>query len=364
MCFRILILFILLITFLESKALIAPLYNSGWEEQDSDTIMDSSLPMPKDFSTKETPQSHIKQVEDSTILHSLDSIKPSDINIESKLLDSIKQYEDSKQDSMESSLLESSGVFLGDLQTNKIIESNEYKIIKVALDSKKDSKEIPISEKVEKQAQEYKKEQELKKQSEKIPQIQDIDYRIHELQKEKYMLSSQVYFKEKEKHDWIANTARSGYYIGGGVLVDFVNTPNRNEGIKAIRVNFTGIAKLGYIRYFNNDIGIKVEGFSLFGENNGRVNYYAGTRFSLLHDVNLFRFTNAFHFGFIMGFGFGAGWLNNVEHIGINLHLGVSFSITKYIRFEIERLILNPLNPLEHPLDFRNNYVVSGSFVF
>lgn len=355
MYFRIFILFIAILN------ADVPLYNSGWEERDIDSIMDSSLPMPKKFRTKEMPQSHIKQEQDSLILHMLDSIKPENINIESKLKDSIKQYE------KESSLLESSGIYLGDLQSYKIIESSEFEIIKVAKDSiesKQDSIKDSISEQVEKQAEKYHKEQEIKKSEEQIPPIQDIDYRIHELQKEKYMLESQLYFKEKEKRDWIANTARSGYYIGAGLLVDFVNTPNREQGIQAIDVNATGIAKVGYIRYFNNDIGIRVESFSLFAFSGGYNSYYAGVRFSLLHDVNLFRFTNAFHFGFIMGFGFGGGVLNQTEHIGLNMHLGVSLSITKFIRLEIERLILNPLNPLSNSLDFRNNYVVSASFVF
>lgn len=220
---------------------------------------------------------------------------------------------------------------------------------------------LSITEMVEKQAKEAKARLEAKKELDKIPQIIDIDYRIHELQKEKYMLTSQLYYKEKQKRDWQANTARSGYYIGGGVMGDFVNSPNRDEGITTIRVNLTGIAKIGYIRYFNNDIGIKAEQFSLFHLESNVSSYYAGARFSLLHDVNLFGFNN--HLGFIMGFGFGLGNLGGELHVGLNLHLGISLSFTKYIRIEIERLILNPLNPLSNELDFRNNYAVTLSFV-
>lgn len=278
-------------------------YNYGWEGRDNESVMDSTLPMPKEYKSMESPTPHLKLPESQTILNKLDSITPLDINVKSPLQNELEK--DSKYDKTDS--------------TN-------------ALDSKKNEP------------------------------LEDIDYRIHELEKEKYMLESKLYFKEKEKKDWSVNILRSGYFVGGGLMLDFVLSANASDGIQVVRLNNSGVIKAGFIRYNHNNLGLKIEVFNIFGLSNRSGFFdYVGGRVSILNDVRIIKHI---HLGIIMGFGLGLGFIGEDRNVGLNLHLGMSLSITKHHRLEIERIVLNPLNPLAGPLDYLNNYIVSYSFVF
>lgn len=193
-----------------------------------------------------------------------------------------------------------------------------------------------------------------------IIEIEEIDSRIHELAKEKYMLESQLYFKEKNKQDWNVNIDRSGYYIGIGLLLDFVNTSSANLRINVDYVNTAAIFKLGFLRYFNNNAGLKAETFGIVGNvyNQRYIMQYYGIRFSVIKDIMIFNPKN--YVGFIAGFGFGSNSFDGKIQMGINLHLGASWSFTKHHRIEIERIVIAPIDSY----NYTTNYLISYSWIF
>lgn len=301
MYFRVALLLLMLINLANARV---QGYNYGWEGKDNESVIDSTLPMPKEYKGQQQPTPHLEMPESQSIINKLDSITPLDINVKSPL-------------------------------QNELNRESKY--------DKTDSNNALVSKKSE--------------------PLEDIDYRIHELEKEKYMLESKLYFKEKEKKDWSSNILRSGYFVGGGVMLDFALSANANDGIKVVRLNKSGLIKAGFIRYNHNNLGLKIEVFNIFGLSNQSGFFdYMGGRISILNDVRIFGKNN--HLGIIVGFGLGLGFIGDTRNIGLNLHLGMSVSITKHHRLEIERIVLNPLNPLAGKIDYLNNYIVSYSFIF
>lgn len=207
-----------------------------------------------------------------------------------------------------------------------------------------------------------------------------IDFRIHELEKEAYMLRSQLIEKEKKKRNWLINTQASGYYIGIGVMLGFMHD-EQTFGIEASKASAGGIVKLGYLRYLYNHLGLKAELFNIYGNhfhNNELVLYnYYGLRFVVLHDIPVF--FKQHYFGFFAGFGVGSyffskkyqsietyNYLTNAHNMGLNLNIGVSWTYAKHHRIEIEHILISPLTTLSNGITniFEPSYIVSYSWVF
>lgn len=85
------IYFVLCIFFSVLKADM-PLYNIGWEDRDDSSIMDSTLPMPFTFRTKEPPRPHLKAPQDSMTNDLLNRVSPDSIKASSDVTKSIQQH--------------------------------------------------------------------------------------------------------------------------------------------------------------------------------------------------------------------------------------------------------------------------------
>ena len=213
-----------------------------------------------------------------------------------------------------------------------------------------------------------------------IAEGQIIAQKIHELEKEAYMLQAQLVLLEKKKIGWLINPKRSGYYIGFGFMLGFKHIEN-SIGIDAGSPGSGGIAKIGYLRYFYNNLGLKAEMLGIYGgllHNKESVFYsYYGFRLSFLHDIPVF--TNNNYFGFFAGVGVGGyvfsknklsaetySFLEKYHNIGLNLHIGASWSYTKHHRIEIERIFTAPLITLSDSktYNFEPSYIVSYSWIF
>lgn len=204
--------------------------------------------------------------------------------------------------------------------------------------------------------------------------------KIHELEKESYMLQAQLVLLEKKKIGWLINPERSGYYIGFGSMLGF-NRPENSIGIYTGDAGAGGVVKLGYLRYFYNNIGLKAELFGIYGgisHNKESVSYsYYGLSLSFLHDIPVFTSNN--YFGFFAGIGLGGyvffkktqsaetySFLEQSHNLGLNLRIGASWSYTKHFRIEIERIFTAPLITLSDSkaYNFEPSYIVSYSWVF
>ncbi len=193
-----------------------------------------------------------------------------------------------------------------------------------------------------------------------------IKNKIHELEKESYMLRSQLIEIDKNKKQWLINKDRSGYYIGIGLLFDFRHLDNKSFGINVNGINRASIFKLGYLRYFNNNAGLKAEIFGTYGNlyKLGLMQYY-GIRFSVIKDKSLLTPNN--NFGIFGGFGFGGYVISNTFSPNVNVHLGISYSFTKHHRVELERIFIPSfiyyIDNVKQ-VGYGTNYVVSYSWVF
>lgn len=207
-----------------------------------------------------------------------------------------------------------------------------------------------------------------------------IDFKIHELEKEAYMLRSQIIEKEKKKRDWLINTKASGYYLGIGFMLGLI-FGEQYLGINVSSANVGGIIKLGYLRYFYNNLGLKAELFNVYGNHyyNDELllyNYY-GLRFVILHDIPVF--FKKQYFGFFAGGGVGGyifskkhqsieayNYLTNIHNVGFNFNIGVSYTYAKHHRLEIEHIFISPLTTLSNGVKkiFEPSYTVSYSWVF
>ena len=207
-----------------------------------------------------------------------------------------------------------------------------------------------------------------------------IDFKIHELEKEAYMLRSQIIEKEKKKRNWLIDSKASGYYVGIGVMLGFMHNKN-SLGIDASRASAGGIIKLGYLRYLYNHLGLRAELFNIYGNhthNNELLLYnYYGFRFAVLHDIPVF--FREHYFGFFAGFGVGGyifskkhqsietyKYLTNTHNMGLNLNIGASWTYAKHHRVEIEHIFMSPLTTLSNGIKniFEPSYIVSYSWVF
>ena len=192
--------------------------------------------------------------------------------------------------------------------------------------------------------------------------ISDIDSRIHEIEKESYMLESHLFYKEKEKKDWSFNPNRSGYYIGLGFIMDFASPTNASLGISVHHINYAALFKVGYLRYYYNNFGLKGEVFATIGNgvtNNGPLVQQYGVRFSILQDISVFHPQN--YFGLIVGVGFGGYKMGDIAwQLGLQAHFGVSWSFTKHHRVEIERIFLTPVDSV----NYQATYAISYSWIF
>lgn len=183
----------------------------------------------------------------------------------------------------------------------------------------------------------------------------DIDSRIHELEKEAYLLEAQLELKKQEARIWENNKDRSGVLIGVGVGLDFVDSL-KDLGIRIDRVNVASLVKLGYVKYFYSNFGLRVESFSIAGPTSDDYGYHFGVRFSFLQDLEV---ANSHYLGLALGLGLGFSNVG-ILALGANFHVGVSYSYSKHVRVDIERIFL----PSPHPANYQNFYLVSHSFVF
>ncbi len=196
---------------------------------------------------------------------------------------------------------------------------------------------------------------------------EDIESKIHELEKEAYMLKSQIIEIDNNKIKWLINKNRSGYYVGIGFLLDFRHPSNQSLGVNINGVNTAGIFKIGYLRYFNNNSGLKAEIFGLYGgvwKIRNSMQYY-GTRFSVLRDVSVFSKNN--YFGIFAGFGFGGYIFSKSVLVNVNLHIGASWNFAKHHRLEIERIFMSALISYykdERQVNYETNYIMSYSWIF
>lgn len=207
--------------------------------------------------------------------------------------------------------------------------------------------------------------------------------KIHELEKEKYMLHSQVILLERKKIGWLINPKRSGYYVGFGFMhgyyanvgcmLGFRTPENPNINLSHLSLGCGSVIKLGYLRYFYNNLGLKAEYFGIYGstphKKESRFYEYYGLRLSFLHDIPVFNGNN--YFGFFAGLGVGGGYVfsnlkkSNLENnVSLNLHIGASWSYTKHHRIEIEHIFTQPFIIDSKKYIFNPSSIVSYSWVF
>ncbi len=222
--------------------------------------------------------------------------------------------------------------------------------------------QLPTNEQLQKEIESLSN---LSQNKQPFHEYEDIDSRIHELQKEIYFLRGQLASTRDKQYAWENNSDRSGVAIGIGNALDFANIAN-GFGIKIDHLNYGALLRFGYIKYFNNNFGIRAEVFEIpfivspNPTQNASVtllHHFFGIRFSFLQDIHV---VASHFFGLTLGIGFGGNSSNEQTVLGWNFHIGVAYSFGRHHRIEIERIFL----PSPSTIDYQNTYLISYSFIF
>lgn len=143
-----------------------------------------------------------------------------------------------------------------------------------------------------------------------------VNERIHELEKEKYMLKAEIQEKQIQDLILIRLNEKSGIFASLGMI--FSNAEGSISSYGAINV--------GYVKFYKNDVGIRFSAFYAYNND-----YAFGYDFALMKDFRIYKNN---YFGILMGADI---FLRNDKQLYARVNFGINFTISNHHRIEFTR---------------------------